>query len=181
MNRRPWCFELRLLILQEIDNDVQPSSMALNSSPFWVRLYNLPFSCRSKEKVATIARGIGEIIEIEEDFLGLSPLQRCRVWVDCTKPLKWYQTIRVKGDAVVKITFKYERLPHFCFLCGLMNHTEKDCPYVNEEEKEKGNGWGMNIRASPRKGYNKLDEEMNVLKMKKSLYCTKPNNIGGSI
>lgn len=181
LNGRPWCFEQRLLILQEIDVDAQPSSLALKSSPFWIRLYNLPFSCRSKEKVATIARGIGEILEIEDDFLELSPFRRVRVWIDCTKPLKRFQTIRIKGDARVTINIKYERLPHFCFLCGLMNHTEKDCSYINEEEKEKGNGWGMNIRASPRKGYNKLNEEMNELRLKNSLFCTKPKTVGGTI
>lgn len=34
----------------------------------------------------------------------------------------------------MEIAIKYERLPHFCFLCGHMSHVEKDCLVVNDEE-----------------------------------------------
>lgn len=137
-------------------------------------MYNLPFGCRTNEKISAIARGLGEVMETEEDFLDLNPFRRVRVLVDCTKPLKRFQNIRVKGDVTVKIDFKYERLPHFCFLCGLMSHTEKDCLYVNVDDKEKVYGWGLDIRASPRKGFGKFKEEVNALKAKKSLFCVKP-------
>lgn len=94
-------------------------------------------------------------MEIKEDFLDINPYHRVRVLVDITKPLKRYQLIRLKNNNTMKISLKYERLPHFCFLCGLMDHIEKDCSHVAEEDKEKGYGWGMNIRASPRKGFSK--------------------------
>lgn len=176
---RPWCFEQRLLVLQEINKDIQPSNMALNFSPFWVRLYNLPYSCRSDGKIAVITRSIGKVIEVEEDFLDLSPYRKIRVLIDCAKPLKRFQNVRVKGDVMVRINIKYDRLRHFCFLCGLMNHTEKDCSYVNDEEKEKGNGWGMFIRASPRKGLTKHNDEVSGLKSNKALFCTKPKIVVG--
>lgn len=35
---RPWCFKNKLLVLQEIEEEVQPSNLNLNFSPFWVRL-----------------------------------------------------------------------------------------------------------------------------------------------
>src|SRR5688572_7578100 len=98
-------------------------------------------------------------MEIEEDFLNINPYRRIRVYMDITKPLKRCQMIRLKGNNNVKISLKYERLPHFCFMCGLMSHTEKDCTHVSEEDKDAGYSWGMNIRASPRKGLNKIREE----------------------
>ena len=36
LNGRPWCFEQKLLVLQEIEKDVQPSKVILKSSPFWI-------------------------------------------------------------------------------------------------------------------------------------------------
>ena len=51
LNGRPWSFEQRLLVLQEIEGDAQPSDVVLNFSPFWVRFYNLPFGCRSNSNV----------------------------------------------------------------------------------------------------------------------------------
>lgn len=55
----------------------------------------------------------------------------------------------------------------------MLNHTEKDCPYVSEEEKEKGYDWGMDIRAFPTKGFSKYKEEVSGLKLRKNLFVTK--------
>lgn len=87
LNGRPWSFENRLLVIQEIEKEQQPTDIALNFSPFWVRMYNLPFGYRSDERVKTIAKAIGEFLEIEEDFLDINPFRRVRVLIDITKPL----------------------------------------------------------------------------------------------
>ena len=90
--------------------------------------------CRS------IAKAMREVVEIEDDFLDVNPYRRVRVIIDVTKPLKRHQLIKTRGGSTVKITIKYERLPHICFLYGLMNHTEKNCTLVIKEDKEKGYG-----------------------------------------
>ena len=124
---RPWCFENKLLVLREIDQEQQPGDIVLNFSSFWIRLYNLSFGYRSDEKVRAIAKAISEVMELEEYFLDINPYRRLRLWLDITKPLKRYQMIRLKIGNTVRITLMYERLPHFCFLCGLLTYTEKDC------------------------------------------------------
>lgn len=136
LNGRPWSFENRLIVIQDIDREQQPLDLVLNSSPFWIRLYNLPFGYQSDERVKMIAKAIGDVMEIEEDFLDINPFRRVWVWVDITKPLKRFQLIKLKNQNTVKITLKYKRLPHFCFLCGFLCHTDKDCTFVSEEEKE---------------------------------------------
>ncbi|CAO2823526.1 unnamed protein product [Amaranthus hypochondriacus] len=173
LNGRPWCFENKLLVLQEIFEENEPSEMVLNFSPFWIRLYNIPFGYCSEARIRVIASVVGEVMKIEEDLLDINPYRRVRVWMDITKPLKRFQMIRTKGNTVVKINIKYERLPHFCFLCGIISHTEKDCSSVSEDDKEEEYGWGMDIRASSRKGVNKLKEEEKALKMKKCLFTPK--------
>lgn len=55
-----------------------------------------------------------------------------------------------------------------------MTHTEKNCTIVDEEDKEKGYGWGLDIKASPSKGLHKQNEEIEALKEKKSLFVSKP-------
>lgn len=79
LNEQPWSFENKLLVIQEIDKEQQPADIILNSSPFWIRLYNLPFGYRSKEKVKIIARAVGDVMEIEEDFFDINPFRRVRV------------------------------------------------------------------------------------------------------
>lgn len=86
--------------------------------------------------------------------------------------------VRLKGGITAKISIKYECLPHFCFLCGLLTHTEKNCTMVDEEDKEKGYGWGLDIKASPRKGLHKHTEEIEALKVRKNLFVSKPTTMG---
>ena len=100
--------------------------------------------------------------------------------MDITKPLKRFQMIRVKGDNTVKVSFKYERLPQFCFLCGLMNHTDKDCSYVVDEDEGIEYGWGLDLRTSPCKGFSKYKEEIDALKLRKCLFVFKPTSSSGS-
>ena len=40
----------------------------------------------------------------------------------------------VEGGESRWVNFKYERLPNFCYRCGLLNHTLKECP-ENDAEK----------------------------------------------
>lgn len=94
--------------------------------------------------------------------------------LDLKKPLKRSQKIRMKDGAVVTITAKYERLPHFCFLCGRIDHTDRDCIWVAEEDRDKGCGWSLDLKASPRRGLSKARDELAYLKTKKKLFTFKP-------
>lgn len=118
---------------------------------------------------------VGDVMEIEDDFLDISPFRRVRVWVDITKPLKRFQMIRLKGNNMAKISLKYERLPHFCFLCGFMSHTKKDCTNVPEEDREGGYKWSLDICASPRKGLNRNKDEEEFFKRRQCLFTPKPS------
>jgi hypothetical protein len=47
----------------------------------------------------------------------------------------------------VTILFKYEKLGVFCYLCGVVGHTDKSCPKLFDMEHDDGTrGWGENIR-----------------------------------
>lgn len=67
----PWCFDQHLLILNEISGDEHPVQVRLNFSPFWIRILNLPFNCRSNEDIQAIASALGKVMDIENDVLGL--------------------------------------------------------------------------------------------------------------
>ncbi|KAL0367757.1 UNVERIFIED_CONTAM: hypothetical protein Sradi_3665800 [Sesamum radiatum] len=52
-----------------------------------------------------------------------------RLWValDISKPLKRFLRLRTeKGEGSV-VSFTYERLPNFCYLCGLLGHIDRNC------------------------------------------------------
>lgn len=138
----PWCFDNQLLILSEVTGDEQPTEVALNFSPFWVRIRNLPFNCRINAHVKAVAGCLGAVLEVEDDDVGIDKDRRVRVLLDVRKPLRREKTIKNKRGMDVVVEFRYERLPFFCFLCGIMGHGERDCSVVTEEGREEGYKWG---------------------------------------
>ena len=56
-----------------------------------------------------------------EDEVGWGEFFRVRVVLDLSKPTLRRRTIRVR-DKPIWIGFKYEKLPKFCFKCGVVRH-----------------------------------------------------------
>ncbi|XP_021758507.1 uncharacterized protein LOC110723457 [Chenopodium quinoa] len=174
-----WNFDNQLLLLKDIQGDEQLENIDLKFCPFWIRLYNLPFDNRSDEDVKKITEKVGVVLEVEQDELGWDKSRRVRVMIDTSKPIRRIQKIRNKKGVVTSVQFKYERLSTFCFLCGILGHTEKDCPNADEDEEIEEKQWGLWLRASPRKGHDRLKEEVDSLRKKSQslVFTHKPESL----
>lgn len=77
---------------------------------------------------------------------------RIRVQMDITKPLRRKLKMKKEGGEPFLVEFKYERLLNFCFLCGVIGHTERFCHLLFEGgEEETVRPYGSWIRASGRR------------------------------
>lgn len=178
MEGRPWCFDNMLVLLKEAEGDEQPDQVTLKHSPFWIRLKNLPFNMRSDEVVKALIGNMGEIIDLEEDVLGIGRYRRVKVMLDVSNPLRRYRKLRDKKGNELQADFAYERLPFFCLACGVMGHAEKDCQFVLDEDKNESLGWHLGLKATPRKGRTKEVEEENKFKhCKKILFEKKEDEL----
>ena len=64
---------------------------------------------------------------------------RVYVSVDITKKLICGKKINIEGGENRWVIFKYERLPNFCYKCGMLDYAIKKCsegPLVKEGEEE---------------------------------------------
>lgn len=102
---RTWCFDNMLIILKEANGDEQPYQVSLIHSPFWVRIKNLPFNYRSDDIVKVVIGNMGEILDLEEDVLGIRRYRRIKVLLDVTKLLRRYWNLKDKKRREFQVDF----------------------------------------------------------------------------
>ena len=79
----------------------------------------------------SLGRSISKVLKTSEtdDEVGGGRIMRIRVLVYITKPLCRGRKIGLSKGGEGWVSFKYERLPNFCYWCGILTHGEKDCNY----------------------------------------------------
>jgi len=68
-------------------------------------------------------------LDVDGDGEASGPFLRARVAVEVDKPL-WHG-VMLKPDKNSKLEWfeiQFEKLPFYCLSCGIMGHTELDCP-----------------------------------------------------
>ncbi|KAK4391663.1 putative mitochondrial protein [Sesamum angolense] len=125
----PWAFEKNLVVLAPVSDIDNPAEVDLAWCDFHVRIHGLPLGKMTPE----IASFIGGKIGCLKDFdLSKGPeswgsFMRLRFAINVTKPLSRALKLRtVLGDEHI-VTFTYERLPNFCYLCERIGHISKWC------------------------------------------------------
>ncbi|XP_074374432.1 uncharacterized protein LOC141714835 [Apium graveolens] len=74
-----------------------------------------------------------------------------KVAINVLKPVKGQVRIKKSGGEWMWIKFKYERLPSFCFYCGIIGHTEKFCEALFDNTRENGSRkYDASLRAAVR-------------------------------
>jgi hypothetical protein len=128
MEGRPWTFDGHLLSLVDYDGVTPLAQLEFDKAAFWVRMSNLPLACMSREVGLNIGSSMGvvEEVDVDDDGVGWGEFLRVRVILDLSKPLPRGRTIRVREKSVW-VTFKYEKIPKFCFKCGVVRHGSRGC------------------------------------------------------
>lgn len=150
----PWAYEQSLLVLKKLELHQSPFEIQLTKEEFWVQIHNLPVGYSSEKVMKAIGNYVGEFVKVDKNsFDGTwKAFQRVRVSIDITKPLMRKMKIKKAGGNWSWIEFKYERLPTFCFTCGLLGHGERFCPKLFEGlDSEAEKPYGPWLRASNRR------------------------------
>lgn len=146
----PWSFEQSMLITKQMEDGEEPLSIQLKEVDIWVQVYDLLQGCLSENVLRSVGSSIGKYVKSDPDsFDGMwKAFVRIRVTMNIEKPLKRRMKIKKEGDKWSWINFKYERLSTFCFVCGILGHSERDCSIVYAHpDKVIDRAYGVWLRA----------------------------------
>lgn len=146
----PWAFEQGMLVYKQLARGEDPKEIPLNEVEIWIQIYDIPKGLVSENILKGIANYIGEYVKTDPTNLnGLwTTYYRIRVRIDVCKPLKSRMKIKREGGDWSWINFKYDRLSTFCFVCGKIGHSERDCNVVYANPgKELARSYGTWLRA----------------------------------
>ncbi|KAH9705864.1 CCHC-type domain-containing protein [Citrus sinensis] len=175
----PWTFDQHILLVKRLDENELPQNVPLFLVDFWIQMYNLPVGFMYEKILKNIGDYVGIFLGSDEhNFMGVwRTYMRIRVSIDVRKPLKRRMKIKKEGGEWICIDFKYERLNIFCFICGLLGHTEKQCPKLYDcPSNEIVKVYGHWLKAPSRRGQMNSGE-----KWLRSMMPEENNNGKGNI
>lgn len=150
----PWSFDNYMLCLGQVQPGDIMEEIPLFHLPMWVQIHDLPVGFMSSVVGTALGNFIGEFMEYDKNNnTGIwRSYMRIRVRVDTRVPLKKEKKVKRPGGDWRVVSFKYERLGVFCFMCGIIGHTEQYCDKLLDCENDDGvRGWGVEMRAAPRR------------------------------
>ena len=127
--RGPWNFENNLLLLCRWREGLTALNISFTHAPFWVQVWGLPFEYMFEDAGKDIGSRLGRVLEVDKRSLQAeqAKFMRVRIELPIDKPLRRGGNITNVEGVRCSIIFKYEHLPTFCYICGILGHNEKHC------------------------------------------------------
>ena len=129
MDNGPWCFNGYLVAMKRWEPDVAPNEVLFLEMPIWIQLRGLPFEWCSVPVLTKLGDKIGRVLDVKPGYCGkhANNISRIRVCLSLSKPILPGLWASRKGKDPLWLNFKYERLPHLCYSCGIISHETKFC------------------------------------------------------
>ncbi|XP_030495046.2 uncharacterized protein LOC115710833 [Cannabis sativa] len=126
----PWTFNRSPLVFRRLNKGEDPKEVALHKLDFWVQIHDLKSGYMLEKVVRSAGAYIGTYVKSDpKNFNGIwREYLRVRTTVDIEKPLKRRMKLCKENGDWIWANFKYEHLPTFCFVCGIIGHADRFCP-----------------------------------------------------
>lgn len=154
MKGGPWTFDNVMLALETVAAGEDPLKVQLWYLNIWIQIHDLPMSFMTEAVGKQLGNFFGEFLQydVKNNTSIWRECMRIRVRLDVRKPLKRKKKIVRKDGSEFVVSCKYERIGEFCFLCGLVTHTDRFCrKYIDKKNDVGEKEWGNWLKAPPRR------------------------------
>jgi hypothetical protein len=147
----PWMVG-RHAVLQAHDPRLRLSDVRFDSMTIWVRILNLPFEWMNDKKGLKIMKVIDKhcVVDVDEFGVAAGTFLRANVAIPIDQPLRRWVTIRREGRDE-GFHLQYEKLPFYCFGCGIIGHGELECKTPADRDALGKLPFDKNLRAPEEK------------------------------
>ena len=134
----PWHFDRALTVLAEPRGIGEVAKQSFTHTSFWVQIRNVPLACMDKDFLWDLGGEIGLVEEVQTDDYGdcIGEYARIRVSINITQPLERILFLMQEGETDIPMPVVYERLPDFCYCCGIIGHQYKECGKCQDQPRE---------------------------------------------
>ncbi|XP_062085383.1 uncharacterized protein LOC133791472 [Humulus lupulus] len=154
----PWTYDRKQLIIKRLKTGDNPKLINLDTLDMWVQIHDLQSGFKTEQVVQKAGNYIGVFLKSDpNNYNGVWRDYLCvRVSVPLSAPLKRRMKFRKRDGVAFWANFKYERVPTFCFICGIIGHSEAFCDKLYDTPLEAIiKPYGLFMKAPP-KGRNFL-------------------------
>lgn len=154
LNGGPWSFDGAMLVISKIGVGEDPLEVPLFHLKCWIQLYGVPSGLMTEAAGKRMGNFFGSFISYDPNNNSSiwRECMRIRIDVDIRQPLKRKKKICRRNGTENIVNCKYERLGDFCFVCGMVTHTERFCEKkYSMSSKDEVREWGVWLRAPARR------------------------------
>lgn len=126
----PWMVGRHAIILQNYDKKLSASEIVFDRMEVWARILDLPLGWMNQARGFHAMSLIGQVVKMDVDADGKASgaFLRARVAIEIAKPVWRGVLLRMSKNEDPKwFQAQYEKLPYYCFACGVIGHSEIEC------------------------------------------------------
>ncbi|KAB2622512.1 hypothetical protein D8674_024694 [Pyrus ussuriensis x Pyrus communis] len=133
---QPWTFKNDLMLVADRTGKGLRRCTPLSFGVFWVQIHNVP----PLSITVVVAEAIGGLMGTvrKVDTIGscecIGRFLRVRICFNVRDALMRETFVDFPNEGMVWVDFKYESLPKYCLICGLMEHVTRVCRDMKKED-----------------------------------------------